>query len=132
MKELSVIQKIELRIKKDENSDQLFKLASCDYSFSTYFTDEVEKNKLEVNLSCAISGGIDNFFLEWLSNQAGEWSGSLKIFYQDQEKAKMSFVFEHSLIHNFSQSFYVNNEHAQDGYFSGSLRGVVLNGIKMN
>ena len=132
MKEVSVIQNIELRIKKDENTEQLYKLASCDYSFSTYFTDEVEKNKLEVNLSGVISNNIDSFFLEWLSNQAGEWSGSLKIYYQNQENPEMSFVFEHSLIHNFSQSFYVNNEHTKEGYFNGSLRGVVLNGIKMN
>lgn len=133
MKELNVIQNIELRIKKDEITEKLFNLSQCNYSFSsTYYGDDAEKHSLDINLSGAMHSDIDTFFLEWLSNHPGEWSGSLKIYHQNQDKAVMDFVFDNAIINNYSQSFSENNVHPQDAYFSGILRGVVLNTVKMN
>ena len=52
MKELNVIQRIELRIKKDEQTEELFKLGQCDYNLSsTFYPNDEEERGLDVNLS---------------------------------------------------------------------------------
>jgi len=133
MKELSVIQRIELRIKKDATTERVFTLAHCDYSFSSsYFAEEAEKRTLDVSFSGTLNNKIDTFFLEWLSNQPGEWSGALKIYYQNQDQPILDFVFDNAIANNYSQSFSENNVHNQDAYFSAVLKGVVLNNVKMN
>ncbi|WP_458627062.1 type VI secretion system tube protein TssD [Winogradskyella sp. PC D3.3] len=133
MKELSVIQRIELQIKKDATTERVYTLAHCDYSFSSsYFADEAEKRTLDVSFSGTLNNKIDTFFLEWLSNQPGEWSGTLKIYYQNQDQPVLDFVFDNAIANNYSQSFSENNVHNQDAYFSAVLKGVVLNNIKMN
>ena len=133
MKELNVIQRIELRIKKDDNTEKVFKLSQCDYNLSsTFYPNEEQERGLDVNLSGVMSNEIDTFFLEWLSHKPGEWSGSLKIYHQNQDKPVINFVFDNAIIHNYNQSFSENNVQSQDTYFSGILTGVVFNDVKMN
>ena len=133
MKELNVIQRIELRIKKDEQAEELFRLSQCDYSFSSaYYPNEEQEKRLDVNLSGAMANELNTFFLEWLSRKPGEWSGSLKIYHQNQDLPVINFTFENAIVHNYSQSFSENNVSSQDSYFNGILTGVVLNAVKMN
>ncbi|MHA7943946.1 hypothetical protein ACJOV8_012795 [Formosa sp. 3Alg 14/1] len=133
MTELNVIQRIELIIKKDEHTEELFKLSQCDYSFSsTYYPNEEQERGLDVNLSGAMRNEMSTLFLEWLSHKPGDWSGSLKIYYQNQEQPVVNFVFDNAIIHNYSQSFSENNVQSQDYYFNAILTGVVLNDVKLN
>ena len=133
MKELNVIQRIELRIKKDEHTERLFKLSQCDYNLSsTFYPNEEQDRGLDVNISGAMNNDICTFFLEWLSRKPGEWSGSLKIYHQNQDEPVINFVFDDAIIHNYNQSFSENNVQSQGTYFSGILSGVVFNDVKMN
>ncbi|AUC23499.1 hypothetical protein BTO15_15945 [Polaribacter sejongensis] len=133
MKELNVIQRIELRIKKDDNTEKVFKLSQCDYNLSsTYYPNDEEERGLDVNLSGVVTNEIDTFFLEWLSRKPGEWSGSLKIYHQKQDKPVINFVFDNAIIHNYNQSFSENNVQSQDTYINTILSGVVFNDVKMN
>ena len=135
MKEIKPIERIELLIKKEANSEKLFTLNQCDYNFSSnYYSEQDEQDRtLDVNLSGTINEDIDTFFLEWMSNHPGDWSGSLKVYHQNQEVPSVFFNFEKAIVTSLSQSFVAEDEYARSySYFNAILSGVVLNDVKIN
>ena len=68
-----------------------------------------------------------------MSNHPGDWSGSLKVYHQNQEAPSVFFNFEKAIVTSLSQSFVAEDEYARSySYFNAILSGVVLNDVKIN
>jgi len=133
MQESNVTGRIELILKKDNNTEKAYTLSQCDYNFSSnYYAENDEDTVLEVSLSGGINTGADTLFLEWMSKKEGQWSGSLKVFSSDSEKPVVAFKFDKITPMNCSQSFSEFSSGANDIYFSSMLKGVIVNDVKMN
>jgi len=133
MQQNNVIDRIELVLIKDENTQKIFTLSQFDYSFSsTPDFDDSSVKKTEVYLSGSINSNVDEFFLQWVSNQVGEWSGSIKVFFKNQNTPELTLTFQNSSINNYNQSFMENNSYSQGAYFAAILKGVVLDNVQMN
>ncbi|MBI6116788.1 type VI secretion system tube protein TssD [Salegentibacter maritimus] len=134
MQQNNIIDRIEIILKRDENSIKKFELSQLDYNFSTShnYGKDAEKTT-EVYLSGSINSKIDEFLLNWVANQEGEWAGSIQVFFKHQDKPELSLNFQNSSVTSFNQSFMENNPYSQQGvYFSASLRGVELNNVPIN
>ena len=94
-----------------------------------YYSEE--KKPVDVNFSGTTKMVNDPIFIEWISNQPGEWSGSAKIFHREQEEASVSLMFNKATVVSFSQSFSEYNSHS-DAYFSMILNEVIFNNVKLN
>jgi len=130
MQDNNIVSRIELIIKKDNNTEKKLVLSQCDYSFNhDYYTEE--RKPIDVNFSGTTKMVTDPLFIEWISNQPGEWSGSAKVYHRDQEEASICLEFDKSTVVSFSQSFSEYNAHS-DAYFSMILKGVSFNAIKLN
>ncbi|MBF8150040.1 hypothetical protein ITJ86_09045 [Winogradskyella sp. F6397] len=130
MQDSNVVSRIELLIRKDNNTTKSFVLSHCDYSFSNdYYTEE--KKPIEVSFSGTIKMINDPLFMEWISNQPGEWSGSAKVYHRDQESASVTIAFEKATVVSFSQSFSEYNAHS-DAYFNVIMKGVSFNNVKLS
>ncbi|RCW92437.1 type VI secretion system tube protein TssD [Winogradskyella arenosi] len=130
MQDHNVVSRIELVIKKDSNSEKTLTLSQCDYSFNNDYYAE-ERRPIDVNFSGTTKMVNDPLFIEWISNQQGDWSGVAKIFHRDQEMATIALEFDKATVVSFSQSFSEYNAHS-DAYFSMILKGVTFNAIKLD
>ncbi|AXO79648.1 hypothetical protein DZC78_04355 [Olleya aquimaris] len=124
--------KIELVLKKDSTTEQVFALSQCDYNFSpSYYQEEDNKPPIAFNLSGGVKSITDPILLDWLCDQEGEWSGSIKLY--KQETLTLHMTFKKSKVTGCSQSF---SEHHQfeglETYFSANLEGVTLNETTIN
>ncbi len=125
--------KIELLIRKDNTTEKLFALSQCDYNFSThYYQEEQDPMPIEVNLSGGIKEAIDPLFIQWISNQPGKWSGSLKIYHDNSDQPTIELVFEEAVATGCSQSFTEYNTQLNEAYFNTILKGVVYNSIPLS
>lgn len=124
--------KIELVLKKDSTTEQVFALSQCDYNFSPpYYQDEDEKQPITFNLSGGVKSITDPLLLAWLCDQEGEWSGSIKLY--KQEALTLHITFKKSKVTGCSQSFSEHHQfEALETYFSAVLKGVVLNDTVIN
>jgi len=105
-------------------------LSQCDYNFNNdYYVQE--RKPIDVNFSGTTKMANDPLFIEWISNQEGEWSGSAKVYHRDQKEASISLEFDKSSVVSFSQSFSEYSAHS-DAYFTLILKGVTFNAIKLN
>lgn len=130
MQDSNVVSRIELLIRKDNNTEKSFVLSQCDYSFNMdYYTEE--KKPIDVNFSGTTKMVNDPVFIEWISNQPGEWSGYAKVFHREQETPSISLVFNKATVVSFSQSFSEYNSHS-DAYFSMILKDVTFNDVKLH
>ncbi|EPR74461.1 hypothetical protein ADIWIN_0562 [Winogradskyella psychrotolerans RS-3] len=130
MQDSNVVSRIELLIRKDNNTEKAFVLSHCDYSFNNdYYTEE--KKPIDVSFSGTTKMVNDPLFMAWISNQPGEWSGSAKVYHRDQETASVAIEFDKATVVSFSQSFSEYNAHS-DAYFSMIMKGVTFNTVKLN
>jgi len=130
MQDNNVVSRIELVVKKDNSTKQTLVLSQCDYSFNNDFYAE-ERKPIDVNFSGTTKMVNDPLFIEWISNQPGDWSGIAKVYHRDQEAASISLEFDKATVVSFSQSFSEYNAHS-DAYFSLILKGVTFNAVKLN
>ncbi|WP_179352052.1 type VI secretion system tube protein TssD [Winogradskyella vidalii] len=129
MQDPNIVSQIELIIRKDSNTEKKIILSQCDYSFNNdYYSDE--KKPMDVNFSGTTKMVNDPLFIEWISNQEGEWSGSAKVYHRNQEDASIVLEFNNATVVSFSQSFSEYNAHS-DAYFSMILKGVSFNNVKL-
>ena len=125
--------RIEFLLKKDKNTEMMFSLNQCDYSFSNdYYSEEEDRRPMEVNLSGAIKNAMNPLFISWVANQAGEWSGSLSIYRDNKEKPSVVLAFDKALVAGCSQSFSEYNTQSYEAYFNAILKGVSLNDVKLS
>ncbi|MEP5255067.1 type VI secretion system tube protein TssD [Winogradskyella rapida] len=130
MQDQNVVSRIELVIKKDSNTEKTLTLSQCDYSFNNDYYAE-ERRPIDVNFSGTTKMVNDPLFVEWISNQPGDWSGVAKIFHSHKEMATIALEFDKATIVSFSQSFSEYNSHS-DAYFSMILKGVTFNAVKLD
>ncbi|MBP1840538.1 hypothetical protein [Formosa algae] len=130
MQDSNVVSQIELIIRKDSSTAQTFILSQCDYNFNMDFYAD-ERRPIDVNFSGTTKMVNDPLFIQWISNQEGDWSGSAKIYHKNQDKPSIALVFDKATVVTFSQSFSEYNAHS-DAYFSMILKGVTFNDVKLD
>ncbi|UII28325.1 hypothetical protein LVD15_07820 [Fulvivirga maritima] len=133
MSENNVIERIELTLHKDQNTQKTYVLRQCDISFSMGYAMDEESNPLiDAHMSGSTNAMPDNLFLNWVANSAGEWFGEVKVYYENQENPQVSLSFNKSTINSYSQSFAEGSAFGQEGYFAVNLKGVTINEVKMS
>ena len=133
MQQNNVIDRIEFVLNEDKNTNQKFELSQFDYNFSSgYSSNDSSDRQIEVYISGSINATITELFLKWISNQPGDWSGSIKLFFKNNDTPQLTLTFGSSSVSNFSQSFIENNTYAHDAYFTEGLQHVFLNNLKMS
>ncbi|MBL3657913.1 hypothetical protein [Fulvivirga sediminis] len=133
MSENNVINRIELDLHQDDKTQKTYILRQCDLSLSlAYASDGGSKPAMDAHLSGSTVTMPDNLLLNWVANSPGEWSGELRIYYENQEIPQVHITFHQSSVNSYSQSFSEGSNYGHEGYFAVMLKGVTINDVKMS
>ncbi|WP_417886663.1 hypothetical protein [Zunongwangia sp.] len=127
------IDRIELLLNKDKNTQNKYTLKQFDYNiYTAYDLNNESERRIDVNISGCNTDEPDNIFLQWIANYPSDWSGIIKIFYKNEENPNLTLNFKKSILNSYSQSFTDDSGYQQSGYFAAQLIGVVINEVKMS